>query len=131
MKQTLLIVIFFISQLAFAHEFKSKDFCSDKTTDICGHIGYDKKPDAKTPFEFTADIINKKKAKEITDMVIEVVSKDAKGSDEVTGTTWTIRPDGHHWDAKAKSVTKSEVHSVKVSYKYKNFNENITIQIKE
>lgn len=131
MKQTLLIVTFFISQLAFAHEFKSKDFCSDKTTDICGHIGYDKKPDTKNVFEFTADIINKKKAKDLTDMIIEVVSKDAKGADELIPTTWTIRPDGHHWDAKASSTTKNEIYAVKVSYKYKNFNENITIKIKE
>jgi len=129
MKQTLLIVTFFISQLAFAHEFKSKDFCSDKTTDICGHIGYDKKPDSKTAFEFTADIINKKKAKDLTEMVIEVVSKDAKGADELIPTAWTIRPDGHHWDAKANSVTKNEIYAVRVSYKYKNNSESILIKV--
>lgn len=129
MKQTFIILALLFSQSTFAHEFKSKDFCSDKTTDICGHIGYDKKPDTKTPFVFTADIINKKKAKDISDMVIEVVSKDSKGSDEFTPTTWTIRPDGHHWDAKANSTVKSEIHSVKVSYKYNNSNESFLIKV--
>lgn len=131
MKQILLAVTLLISQLTFAHEFKSKDFCSDKTTDICGHIGYDKKPDTKTAFEFTADIINKKKAKDITEMVIEVVNKNAKGADEFILTTWTIRPDGHHWDAKASAAAKNEIHAVKVSYKYNNNAESFLIKLNQ
>lgn len=129
MKQKILIVVLLISRIAFAHEFKSKDFCSDKTADICGHIGYNKKPDAKIPFEFTADIINKKKAKDIADMVIEVVSKDSKGTDEFIATTWVIRPDGHHWDAKANSVSKNSATAVKLTYKYKNMKEEILITL--
>lgn len=131
MKKLLLTIVILASQATFAHEFKSKDFCSATTKDICGHVGYDKKPDTKVPFEFTADIINKKKAKDITDMVIEVVSKDSKGADELTATTWTIRPDGHHWDAKANSATKNEIYAVRVSYKHKKSMENILIKLAE
>lgn len=129
MKNLAILAALSFSQMTLAHEFKSSDFCSDKTTDICGHIGFDKKPDAKTPFVFTADIINKKKAKEISEMVIEVVSKDPKGSDEFTPTTWTIRPDGHHWDAKANTAVKSEIHAIKVSYKYNESNESFLIKL--
>lgn len=131
MKNFLLTIAMLASQTALAHEFKTKDFCSDKTKDICGHIGYNKKPDTKVPFEFTADIINKKKAKDITDMVIEVVSKDSKAADELITTAWTIRPDGHHWDAKASSIMNNEIYGVRLSYKYKKSDERILIELIE
>lgn len=129
--KTFLLLLLVYTQSTWAHEFKSKDYCSQITTDICGHIGYDRKPETTSAFVFTADIINKKKAKDISDMVIEVVSKGANGSDELTPTTWTIRPDGHHWDAKVISVVKTEIHSVKLSYKFKNSTESFIIKINE
>ena len=41
----LLLTFILISVPALAHEFKSKDFCSSTTKDICAHIGHDEKPD--------------------------------------------------------------------------------------
>ncbi|MES2800938.1 MAG: hypothetical protein V4654_00470 [Bdellovibrionota bacterium] len=117
--------ILVMSLPAFAHEFKTKDFCSVKTKDMCAHIGYDKKPDAKQPFEFTFDIINKVKAKDVTDVVINVVTKDK----QTIPTKWTIRSDGHHWDAKANSAA-SQVEAIQAKYKYKGSEEEILVELK-
>ena len=124
MKSILIISLFSVT--AFAHEFKTKDYCSAITKDMCAHIGYDKKPDAKQAFEFTVDIINKVKAKDVTDMVINVVTKDKQS---IT-TKWTIRPDGHHWDAKADSVAVQPVQAIQAKYKYKGSEEEIIIELK-
>ena len=58
-----------MGNLGQAHELKT-DVCSTKTTDICGHIGYDKQPTKTEKFDFIFDIVNKKKAKLITDVKI-------------------------------------------------------------
>lgn len=122
----LFLSITLLSVSAFSHEFKTKDFCSAKTKDICAHIGYDKKPDSKQPFEFTFDIVNKVKAKDVSEVVISVITKNK----EVIPTKWTIRPDGHHWDAKADSVTQQPVEAVQARYKYKNSEEEILVDLK-
>lgn len=124
------IVISLLSVTAFAHEFKTKDFCSTTTKDMCAHIGYDAKPVAAKPFEFTFDIINKVKAKDVKDVVIDVVTKSAKGQVEYVSTTWTIRPDGHHWDAKATAATSNEVTGVRAKYKFNKADEEIVVNLK-
>lgn len=127
MKSILLISLFSVT--AFAHEFKSKDFCSSTTKDICAHIGHDEKPDTKKPFVFTVDIINKVKAKDVSDVVISVVSKEGQQTENIPA-TWTIRPDGHHWDAKAATAAKYPVVGVLTKYKYKGAAEEILIELK-
>lgn len=121
---TLVSLSFSVS--AFAHEFKSKDFCSAKTKDMCAHIGYDKKPTTKEAFVFTLDIINKVKAKGVSDMVINVIAQNK----EIISTKWTIRPDGHHWDAKADSVSKGEVEAIQAKYKYEGSEEENLVYLK-
>ncbi len=125
----LLLTILLISAPAMAHEFKTKDFCSTTTKDMCAHIGHDEKPDLKKPFVFTFDIINKVKAKDVSDVVISVVTKSAK-QEELIPTTWTIRPDGHHWDAKAATAAKHPVVGVLAKYKYKGATEEILVELK-
>ena len=124
MNKMIIMAMLFTSS-AFSHEFKSKDFCSAKTTDICGHIGYDKKPEKNKVFEFTVDIINKAKAKEISGVVISAIAKG-----ESLPTTWIIRPDGHHWDTKTNSVIPSDITAIQVVYNYKSAREEMTIQLK-
>lgn len=127
----LFLTAMLIASPAFAHEFKTKDFCSTTTKDMCAHIGHDKKPDNKEAFVFTLDIINKVKAKEVTDVVINVVSTDGSGKKgESIPTTWTIRPDGHHWDAKASAVAKNQIVGVRTNYKYKGIAEEIYVELK-
>ena len=127
MKTKLFISTLLFLNIAFAHEFKTKDFCSDTTKDICGHIGYNQKPEKNKTFEFTADIVNKLKAKEISELVISVVGKKAKGESELLPTVAVIRPDGHHWDSKTTSVLKNDITAVKISYKYKGVLEEVLI----
>ena len=124
------IVMMLLSGSAYAHQFKTKDFCSATTKDMCAHIGYDAKPEASKAFEFTFDIINKIKAKDVKDMVIDVVTKSAKGQVEYVTTTWTIRPDGHHWDAKASAASANEVTGVRAKYTYNKASEEITVNLK-
>lgn len=125
----LLLIAMMMSTTVFAHEFKSKDFCSSTTKDICAHIGHDAKPDTQKPFEFTFDIVNKVKAKDVTDVVISVVTKSDKKSENIP-TTWTIRPDGHHWDAKASTTAKYPIVGILAKFKYKTGNEEIFIELK-
>ena len=120
-----ILVISLLSTTAFAHEYKTKDYCSAKTKDICAHIGYDKKPNAKQAFEFTFDIVNKAKAKDVSDVVVNVVTKDK----QLIAAKWTIRPDGHHWDAKANSTTQQQVEAVQAKYKYKGIDEEILLNL--
>lgn len=125
----LFLTAMLIAVPALAHEFKTKDFCSTTTKDMCAHIGHDEKPDAKKPFIFTFDIINKVKAKDVSDVVINVVAKDAK-KEEIIPTTWTMRPDGHHWDATAKTAAKLPVVGISAKYKYKGNAEEIFVELK-
>lgn len=125
----LFLTAILIASPVFAHDFKTKDFCSTTTKDMCAHIGHDEKPDSKKPFVFTLDIVNKVKAKEVTDMVINVVAKDTQ-KEEIIPTTWTIRPDGHHWDAKATTAAKLPVAGILAKYKYKGLAEEIFVELK-
>lgn len=122
----LLLTIMLMSVPAFAHEFKSKDFCSAKTKDMCAHIGYDKKPDNKEAFVFTFDIVNKVKAQDVKNVKIYVVTADK----QQIPTQWVIRPDGHHWDAKADSIAKSQVVAIQGKYQYKGADEEIVVELK-
>lgn len=124
--KTLLTAVILLSAPAFAHDFKSKDFCSAKTKDMCAHIGYDKKPDNKEPFVFTFDIVNKAKAQDVKNVKIYVVTADKQH----IPTQWVIRPDGHHWDAKADSVAKAQVVAIQGKYQYQGAGEEIVIDLK-
>lgn len=129
MKTTMFISTMLFLNLAFAHVFKTKDFCSVTTKDICGHIGYDKKPEKNKTFEFTADIINKSKAKEMSEVVISAVAKKANGEIEFLPTVAVIRADGHHWDSKTTSVSKNNITGARISYKYKGITEEVLINL--
>lgn len=120
------LLISLISAPALAHEFKTKDFCSSKTKDMCAHIGYDKKPSTQEAFVFTLDIINKVKAKGVSDVIINVITKNK----EIIPTKWTIRPDGHHWDAQAETAAQSDVEVIQAKYKYESTEEEILIRLR-
>jgi len=123
----ILIVAILPFKTIFAHEFKTKDFCSAQTTDMCAHIGYDKKPTENAKFEFTFDIVNKKKAQLVKDVKIQAITKNKNGDNEAYTTNWKIRPDGHHWDAVTDQAVKGVVTSVKMTYKYENKIEEIEV----
>lgn len=129
MKYILIVATIFSAKTVIAHEFKTKDFCSTKTTDMCAHIGYDKQPIENTKFEFTFDIVNKKKAQLVKDVKIHAVAKNVKGEKELFKTTWKIRPDGHHWDSITEQTIKGKIVSVQMTYKYEDKVEEIEVPL--
>jgi len=129
-KKLVLLSLILSVQVAMAHEFKSADVCSEKTKDICAHIGYDKKPVKNEKFQFTFDVVNKAKAKDVKNVVITAFTKNAKGEKEEYKTSWKIRPDGHHWDAEMLQSPKGQISGVTLKYDFNAVSEEITIELK-
>jgi hypothetical protein len=130
MKKIIILMAVFLGNLAQAHEFKTANVCSKKTPDLCGHIGYDKIPSKKEKFDFTFDVVDKKKAKLIKDVKIQTCSLDARGQKEYYSTTWTLRPDGHHWDVKMDQVPNDKIVGVHMSYQLNGQQEDLVVDVK-
>jgi hypothetical protein len=118
-----------ISQAAYAHKYKTKDFCSINIKDICAHIGYDLKPADNSKFKFTFDIVNKKKAQFVKDVDIKVISGTQATEKKYFDTTWKIRPDGHHWDAETIQPISEAVVGIKMDFLFEDKKEQIEVML--
>lgn len=130
MKKMIILTAIFLGNFAQSHEFKTVDVCSAKTADICGHIGYDKKPVKKEKFDFTFDIVNKKKAQLIKDVKIQTCSLNERGEKEFYPTMWVVRPDGHHWDVKMDQVPNDKIVGIHMSFQFNGQQEELVVDVK-
>lgn len=130
MKRIIILTTVFFGNFAQSHEFKTLDICSVKTTDLCGHIGYDKKPAKNEKFDFTFDIVNKKKAQSIKDVKIQTCSLNDRGEKEFYSTTWKVRPDGHHWDVKMDQAPNNKIVGIHMSFQFNGQQEELVVDVK-
>jgi hypothetical protein len=130
MKKIIILIAAFFCNFAQSHEFKTVDVCSKKTTDLCGYIGYEKIPTKKEKFDFTFDVTNKKKAKLIKNVKIQTCSLNGSGEKEYYSTTWTLRPDGHHWDVKMDQAPNDKIVGVHMSFQFNGQQEDLIVDVK-
>jgi hypothetical protein len=129
MKFFIVLISFFVTAASLAHKYKSQDFCSSITTDICAHIGFNQQPSTSKAFEFTFDVVNKVKAQELTNVSIEAFSISSNGEPIIYKVISRMRPDGHHWDSQTEQVPFDIIRFVRMTYQYQGQLEEIVVEL--
>lgn len=131
MKTIIALSVLFLSLTAGAHEFHSKNFCSETTTDMCAHIGYDKKPVANEEFNFVVDFINKEKVKDISDVEVYLVAEQVEDGNYYYLTTDILQLDQQHWSVESDQNFTGALWGILVVYKYQGTEEEIYITLED
>ena len=127
MKLTILLSILFVSLTVTAHEFHSKNFCSETMKDMCAHIGYDQKPTANQDFNFVVDFVNKEKVKDVTEVEVFLAALQIEDGDYHYLSTDSKQLDAQHWSVESRQPFTGALWGVLVTYKYLGHEEEIFI----
>lgn len=131
MKTIIALSVLLLSLTATAHDNHSKNFCSETTTDMCAHIGFDKHPAIGEEFDFVVDFINKQKVKDVTEVEAYLISTPTEEGDYYFLPTVVTQLDAQHWNADSEEVFPFALEGVLVIYKYQGNEEQIYITLGE
>lgn len=129
MKTIISLSILLLSLTVKAHDYHSKNFCSETTTDMCAHIGFDKPHAAGEEFDFVVDFINKQKVQDVTEVEAYVISQPTEEGDYYFLPTVVTQLDAQHWNADSEEVFPFAIDGILVVYKYQGNEEQIFIDL--